>query len=116
MPVFAGQRRWSAASSWAFPEPKLWQNRAPIVKSRPESLTAPSGASMRPRTRRLAIDGDGRATLAAQIPSPNCDKRPHDTPISLIVVHGISLPPGEFDGDGIERLFTNRLDPAAHPY
>lgn len=86
------------------------------MNSRPESLTAPPGASMRPRTRRLAIDGDGRATLAAQIPSPNCDKRPHDTPISLIVVHGISLPPGEFDGDGIERLFTNRLDPAAHPY
>ena len=36
--------------------------------------------------------------------------------ISLVVVHGISLPPGEFGGDGIVRLFTNRLDPAAHPY
>ena len=34
----------------------------------------------------------------------------------LLVVHCISLPPGEFGGDAIERLFTNRLEPAAHPY
>lgn len=34
----------------------------------------------------------------------------------MLVVHGISLPPGKFGGDAIERLFTNRLDPAAHPY
>jgi AmpD protein len=38
------------------------------------------------------------------------------TAISLVVVHGISLPPGEFGGDGIARLFTNRLDPQAHPF
>jgi N-acetyl-anhydromuramoyl-L-alanine amidase len=38
------------------------------------------------------------------------------TEISLIVVHGISLPPGEFAGDNVERLFTNRLDPGGHPY
>jgi AmpD protein len=36
--------------------------------------------------------------------------------VSLVVVHGISLPPGRFGGDGIERLFTNTLDPHAHPY
>ena len=35
--------------------------------------------------------------------------------IDLVVVHSISLPPGEYGGDAIERLFTNRLDPAAHP-
>jgi AmpD protein len=52
---------------------------------------------------------------AAQLSSPNCDDRPDDTPISLLVVHGISLPPGHFGGDAIERLFTNRLDPRAHP-
>ena len=34
----------------------------------------------------------------------------------MLVVHGISLPPGKFGGDAIERLFTNRLNPAAHPY
>lgn len=36
--------------------------------------------------------------------------------MSLVVLHSISLPPGEYGGDSIERLFTNRLDPAAHPY
>ena len=51
---------------------------------------------------------------AAQIASPNCDDRPNGTPISMVVVHGISLPPGRFGGDAIARLFTNRLDPAAH--
>ncbi|HJU24576.1 MAG TPA: 1,6-anhydro-N-acetylmuramyl-L-alanine amidase AmpD [Casimicrobiaceae bacterium] len=68
------------------------------------------------RTRRLAVGDDGRASTALQVPSPNCDERPRDTAISLLVVHGISLPPGEFGGDAIERLFTNRLDPGAHPY
>ena len=48
--------------------------------------------------------------------SPNQDERPAGTEITLLVVHAISLPPGEFGGDAIERLFTNRLDPAAHPY
>ena len=50
------------------------------------------------------------------IGSPNHDARPRGTEITLLVVHAISLPPGEFGGDAIERLFTNRLDPAAHPY
>jgi AmpD protein len=48
--------------------------------------------------------------------SPNQDARPPGTGITLVVLHSISLPPGEYGGDGIERLFTNRLDPAAHPY
>jgi AmpD protein len=50
------------------------------------------------------------------VESPNCDERPPDTEITLVVLHSISLPPGEYGGDAIERLFTNRLDPAAHPY
>lgn len=49
-------------------------------------------------------------------PSPNCDARPPGTSLDLIVVHGISLPPGRFGGPWIDDLFTNRLDPAAHPY
>lgn len=47
---------------------------------------------------------------------PNCDERPPGTEVTLAVVHCISLPPGEFGGDAIERLFTNRLDPGEHPY
>lgn len=50
------------------------------------------------------------------LPSPNQDDRPPGTAIELLVVHGISLPPGEFGGPWIDALFTNALDPAAHPY
>ena len=65
--------------------------------------------------RHLAIDERGYANLARQVRSPNRDARPEGTVVSLVVVHGISLPPGEFGGDDIARLFTNRLDSASHP-
>lgn len=50
-----------------------------------------------------------------RVPSPNHNARPQDE-VSLLVLHSISLPPGVFGGEAIERLFTNRLDPAAHPF
>jgi AmpD protein len=53
---------------------------------------------------------------ARQCPSPNCDDRPGHAAPRLIVIHGISLPPGEFGGPEIEQLFTNQLDWDAHPY
>jgi N-acetyl-anhydromuramoyl-L-alanine amidase len=80
---------------------------------RPSSI---SKIRMRNAPRRLAIGRDGAAALATQIPSPNCDARPPGTTISLIVVHGISLPPGKFGGDGVAQLFTNVLDPDGDPY
>jgi AmpD protein len=49
-------------------------------------------------------------------PSPNCDERPAGEIVRLVVIHAISLPPDEFGGTGIIDLFTNRLDPDAHPY
>lgn len=49
-------------------------------------------------------------------PSPNFDERPDPTDISLLVVHCISLPPGEFGNHYIDRLFCNQLDPDDHPY
>jgi AmpD protein len=52
----------------------------------------------------------------AHVPSPNCDPRPDGSDVSLIVVHGISLPPGEFGGPWIDRLFTNCLPVDAHDY
>ncbi|MEO8104692.1 MAG: 1,6-anhydro-N-acetylmuramyl-L-alanine amidase AmpD [Betaproteobacteria bacterium] len=61
------------------------------------------------------MSADGIVARAAQIASPNHDARPEGTAITLIVVHGISLPPGIFGGDGIRHLFTNQLDPQAHP-
>ena len=59
---------------------------------------------------------DGWWRRARVVPSPNFGPRPTDTNIDLVVLHSISLPPGEYGGDEIERLFTNRLDWAAHPY
>lgn len=53
---------------------------------------------------------------ANKSPSPNHDARPPGTQISLIVVHCISLPPGEFGGDWIDKLFLNALPPDVHPY
>ena len=49
-------------------------------------------------------------------PSPNCDPRPRDAAIDMLLIHGISLPPGEFGGPYIDQLFCNELDPAGHPY
>lgn len=57
-----------------------------------------------------------RLTNAKQIPSPNYDDRPNPVDISLLVIHCISLPPGEFDNPYIDQLFCNVLDPDAHPY
>ncbi len=48
--------------------------------------------------------------------SPNRDQRPADSAVDLIILHGISLPPGQFGGGEIEALFLNELDWDAHPY
>ena len=65
----------------------------------------------------MKVDRDsGLLTGACQVPSPNCDERPVDTVPDLIVIHGISLPPGQYGGHWIDALFTNTLDPDAHPY
>ena len=62
------------------------------------------------------LDDAGLLPAAVCVPSPNCDDRPDGSAIELLVVHNISLPPGQFGGAGIIDLFTNRLDPNAHPY
>jgi AmpD protein len=64
----------------------------------------------------MHIDDSGRLDAARHVPSPNCDDRPAGAAVELLVIHNISLPPGEFGGAGIVDLFTNRLDPQAHPY
>ena len=58
----------------------------------------------------------GRLDAAGYLPSPNSDERPDGITIDLLVIHGISLTPGEFGGPWIDALFTNTLDPAVHPY
>ncbi len=65
----------------------------------------------------LLVDLEAGLLLdATQCASPNCDARPPGVEADLIVVHGISLPPGEFGGPWIDRLFTNQLPADAHPY
>lgn len=59
----------------------------------------------------------GWVSIARQLPSPNFGARPvHTGPIDLIVVHSISLPPGEFGTGAVQAFFTNQLDWQAHPY
>ena len=62
------------------------------------------------------IDAGGWLDGVARVSSPNHDARPADAEIRLVVVHGISLPPGEFGGGHVQRFFCNRLDPDGHPY
>ncbi|MGB0129395.1 MAG: 1,6-anhydro-N-acetylmuramyl-L-alanine amidase AmpD [Rhodocyclaceae bacterium] len=62
------------------------------------------------------MDEDGWLPGCRKVVSPNCDERPPGTTVELIVIHAISLPPNEFGGDGVERLFTNTLDQEDHPY
>jgi len=71
-------------------------------------------------TKRLTIDTNSSLVVEAEyVYSPNYDLRPDDTEINLLVIHGISLPPGEFSTKSekyITNLFTNTLDPTEHPY
>lgn len=59
---------------------------------------------------------DGVLAFARQLVSPNYDSRPAEVVPDLLVVHSISLPPAQYGGDGVEQLFTNRLDENEHPY
>jgi len=64
-----------------------------------------------------AIDREtGLLRTARHVPSPNFDDRPAGTLVDLILVHGISLPPNQYGGPWIDRLFTNSLPPDEHPY
>ncbi|MDE2606240.1 MAG: 1,6-anhydro-N-acetylmuramyl-L-alanine amidase AmpD [Burkholderiales bacterium] len=59
---------------------------------------------------------DGWYRFAHRVASPNFGPRPAGAQVDLIVVHSISLPPGVYGGDAVQRLFTNTLDWDAHPY
>jgi AmpD protein len=64
----------------------------------------------------MKLDPQGRVAGLRYVASPNCDERPAGSAVTLLLLHSISLPPGQYGGDAIERLFTNRLDSSAHPY
>ncbi len=58
----------------------------------------------------------GRWQGAEQLESPNFSPREAGSEVSLVVLHNISLPPFEYGSDTVQRLFTNRIDPTAHPF
>jgi AmpD protein len=62
------------------------------------------------------LDIAGMCSGARWVPSPHYDERPDDAEISLVVIHNISLPPGQFGGPYIDDLFLGRLDPDADPF
>ena len=64
----------------------------------------------------MQIDAAGFLDTTQFIASPNCDERPAGTEINLLVIHNISFPSNEFGGNGVIELFTNQIDPDAHPY
>jgi len=64
----------------------------------------------------IEVNERAEALRLRVVESPNQDERPPGTAIELLVVHAISLPPGEFGGSGVEALFLNRLDPSQHPF
>lgn len=64
----------------------------------------------------LTINDDHWLEGVKHVPSPFYDQRPDSQDISLLVLHNISLPPGQFGGPYIEQLFTGQLDPNEHPY
>lgn len=72
--------------------------------------------SGRPFTFSMSVDSIGLLQGARFIPSPNFDERPAGASVDVLIVHCISLPPGQYGGEGIIELFSNRLDPSTHPY
>ena len=80
-------------------------------RQRPASSEATSAT-------RFVVDFQRGGVLEAarQVESPNCDARPPGVVPELVVVHGISLPPGEYGGPWIDLLFTNALPRGEHPY
>lgn len=64
----------------------------------------------------MKLSAEGWLSGVKRVVSPNYDARPPHTPVVLLVIHSISLPPNEYGGDAIERFFTNKLDRSEHPY
>jgi N-acetyl-anhydromuramoyl-L-alanine amidase len=84
-----------------------------MIRASDESHAMDTAAATAP----LRIDtATGLLAGVRQVLSPHCDARPAGVLPTLLVVHGISLPPGEFGGPWIDRLFTGTLPPEAHPY
>lgn len=72
--------------------------------------------SKHPAPERNRLWDGGWYRFARRLDSPNFGPRPADVTVDLLLIHSISLPPGQYGGDEVQRLFTNTLDWNAHPY
>jgi AmpD protein len=66
-------------------------------------------------SKEMIINDEGFVQDIKHVLSPNCDARPKNISINLLVIHNISLPPDQYGGDYIEHFFTNRLNPLLTP-
>lgn len=89
---------------------------AALPSQRAVDATVPSGSAGSDSASRIALDAHGWIRGGQHIPSPNFDARPKGIEPTLVVIHHISLPPGQFDGHAVAALFLNELDCDAHPY
>src|SRR5262249_2272529 len=96
----------SSTRSSARRSPRRWRRRASTRPPRRSSSASPSA--------RCATGSTASELIKRE--SPHWDERPPAGRGSLLVIHTISLPPGEYGGDAIDDLFMGRLDPGAHPY
>ncbi len=72
--------------------------------------------SLAPAPTRDGLWDGGWYRFARRLDSPNYGQRPPGAVVDLLLIHSISLPPGQYGGDEVQRLFTNTLDWNAHPY
>lgn len=90
--------------------------RAPTVATTAATTAAPNTGHATGTVHASNDWHKGWYSVAQAVPSPNFGPRPTGVAIDLLVLHSISLPPGEYGGPQIEQLFTNTLDFDAHPY
>lgn len=105
-------RKWCAAPSVVFMSPvsRHLTGGGSFIVAR---IIVEKGGARLPMTFPVGVDGMVRR--ARQVPSPNQDARPGGVTIDLLVIHNISLPPGQFGGDDVARLFTNCITLQDHP-
>lgn len=84
------------------------------MTSRSSDTITPQG--VQPSRKHWVINADGWLEASNAVPSPNFDDRPDLSDISLLVIHNISLPPGQFGTGCVQEFFCNQLDHSAHPF
>jgi N-acetyl-anhydromuramoyl-L-alanine amidase len=99
-----------------FPPIRQLKNAMKIAKQLSIPLSSPATPRLVLSGARLRLQESGWVKGATRVRSPNFNRRPKGMPIELLVIHNISMPPGEFGGKDVVKLFTNRLDWESHDF